>query len=80
MEYLGAHQSFKLTYRKCPALSNGLTGFADPDWAMSLSRRCTTGNSLNFVPLQSPADLLAFEDDCSLNGGGGVRPSIQCGC
>ena len=44
MEYLDAHSSFKLTYRKRSALSNGLTGFADSDWAMSLSRRSTTGN------------------------------------
>jgi hypothetical protein len=44
MEYLEAHQSFKLTYRKRSALSNGLTGFADSDWAMSLSRRSTTGD------------------------------------
>ena len=44
MEYLEVHSSFKLTYRNCSALSNGLTGFADSDWAMSLSRRSTTGN------------------------------------
>ena len=44
MEYLDAHSSFKLTYRKRSAFSNGLTGFADSDWAMSLSRRSTTGN------------------------------------
>jgi hypothetical protein len=44
MEYLDVHSSFKLTYRKRSALSNGLTGFADSDWAMSLSRRSTTGN------------------------------------
>jgi hypothetical protein len=44
MEYLEAHPSFKLTYRKRSALSNGLTGLADSDWAMSLSRRSTTGN------------------------------------
>ena len=44
MEYLDAHSSFKLTYRKRSAFSNGLTGFADSDWAMSLSRRSMTGN------------------------------------
>jgi hypothetical protein len=44
MEYLEAHQSFKLTYRKRSALSTGLTDFAGSDWAMSLSRRFTTGN------------------------------------
>jgi hypothetical protein len=44
MKYLEAHSSFKLTYRKRSALSNGLTGFADSDWAMSLLRRSTTGN------------------------------------
>jgi hypothetical protein len=49
MEYLDAHSSFKLTYHKRSAFSNGLTfsnglRFADSDWAMSLSRRSTTGN------------------------------------
>jgi hypothetical protein len=44
MEYLDMHSSFKLTYGKRFALSNGLTGFADSDWAMNLSRRSTTGN------------------------------------
>ncbi len=44
MEYLEAHLSFKLTYRKRSALSNGLSSFADSDWAMSLSHRSTTGN------------------------------------
>jgi hypothetical protein len=39
-----SHSIFKLTYRKCSALSNGLTGFADSDWTMGLSRRSTTGN------------------------------------
>jgi hypothetical protein len=42
MEYLEAHPSFKLTYRKRSALSNGLTGFADSNWAMSLSCCSTT--------------------------------------
>jgi hypothetical protein len=42
MEYLEAHLSFKLTYCKRSALSNGLTG--NSDWAMSLSRHSTTGN------------------------------------
>jgi hypothetical protein len=46
MEYLEVHPSFKLTYRKCSALSNGVTGFADFDWAISLSCRSTTGNLL----------------------------------
>jgi hypothetical protein len=32
MEYRDAHSSFKRTYRKRSALSNGLTGFADSDW------------------------------------------------
>ncbi len=44
MEYLEAHQSFKLTYRKRSALSNGLTGFADSDWVMNASSRSTAGN------------------------------------
>ncbi len=44
MEYLEAHPSFELTYLKRSALSNGLTGFADSDWAMSLCCRSTTGN------------------------------------
>jgi hypothetical protein len=42
--YLEVHPSFKLTYRKRSALSNGLTCFADSDWAMSLSSRSTTGS------------------------------------
>ncbi len=75
IEYLEAHQSFKLTYRKGSALSNGLTGFADSDWAMSLSRRSTTGNL--FLCNRSPISYA--EDDCSVNGGGGVLLSIQCG-
>ncbi len=41
MGYLAAYPSFKLTYRKC---SQGLIGFADSDWANSVSRHSTTGN------------------------------------
>ena len=44
MEYLEGKPSFKLTYRKRSALSNGLTGYCDSDWANSVSRRSTTGN------------------------------------
>ena len=40
MEYLFAHDSFKLTYRRGTL---GLDGFADADWANSHSRRSTTG-------------------------------------
>jgi hypothetical protein len=42
MECFEAKPSFKLTYRKLSALSNGLTGFADSDWANSIFRRSTT--------------------------------------
>ena len=44
MEYLEGKPSFKLTYRKRSALSNGLSGYCDSDWANSVSRRSTTGN------------------------------------
>ena len=47
MEYLDrldVHSIFKLTYCKRSALSDGVTGFADSDWAMSLSSRSTVGN------------------------------------
>ena len=80
MEYLDAHSSFKLTYRKRSALSNGLTGFADSNWAVSLSRRSTTGNlflynrSLFFLAIE------AAEDDGSVNSRGGVLLSIHGGC
>jgi hypothetical protein len=46
MENLDAYSSFKLTYRKRSALSNGLTGFADSDRAMNLLSRSTTGNAI----------------------------------
>ncbi len=52
MEYLEAHPSFKLIYRKRSGLSNGLTGFADSDWAMSLSCRSTTGRLFLYNRLQ----------------------------
>ena len=42
--YLKQNPSFKLTYRKRSSSSNGLIGFADSDWANSLSRHSTTGN------------------------------------
>jgi hypothetical protein len=42
LECFEAKPSFKLTYRKRSALSNGLTIFADSDWANSIFRRSTT--------------------------------------
>jgi hypothetical protein len=42
MEYLAGFPSFKLTYRRWSALSNGLSGYCDSDWANSLSLRSTT--------------------------------------
>jgi hypothetical protein len=52
MEYLAEFPSFKLTYRRRSALSNGLSGYCDSDWANSLSRRSTTGPSdRRLVPL-----------------------------
>jgi hypothetical protein len=47
MKNLDAHSSLKLSYRKCSALSNDLTGFADSDRAMmNLLSRSTTGNAI----------------------------------
>ena len=42
--YLAGCPSLKLTYRKRSSRSNGLVGFADADWANSLTRHSTTGN------------------------------------
>jgi hypothetical protein len=81
MDYLDAHSSFKLAYRKRSALSNGLTAFADSDWAMSLLRRSTTGDLFHYN--HSLADLLAIgaaEDNSSVNSRGGVLLSIHDGC
>ena len=44
MEYLEGFPSFKLTYRRRPAVDGGLSGFADSDWGNSSSRRSTSGN------------------------------------
>jgi hypothetical protein len=77
MEYLDAHSSFKLTYRKRSALSNGLIGFADSDWAMSLLRRSTPGNL--FLSLADFLATEAAEHDCYVNSRGGVLLSIHGG-
>jgi hypothetical protein len=44
MEYLKAFPSFKLTYRRCTGVDNGLSAVAYADWGNSYSRHSTSGN------------------------------------
>ncbi len=43
MEYLAAHPSFKIKYRRGTKLIDLLSGYADADWGNSPSRRLTSG-------------------------------------
>jgi hypothetical protein len=49
MEYLEGKPSFKQSYRKSSALSNGSTGYCDSDWAKSVSQSSTAGNVFLYI-------------------------------
>ncbi len=82
MEYLAAHPSVKIKYRRGMKLIDPLSGYADTDWSNSLSRRLTSGMVMlyNKSPIMWKSKIMwsaMAEDYGALDSSGRVLLSIS---